>query len=165
MEKELVKMKPTKGKRLSRYKPASVLQPTEAGEPKRERTQVLSAHVPRSVAIKLIGLFDDWAKAVKYKPAGGNAANKTRDQIKSQATGVKLGFSVTPATIQNIEDRAAAEDRKKNFLAVRAISTGAEKLTREDLLTEYEGVRPSLSLVTLLAFSRGWQVSAATNEN
>lgn len=161
------KAKPKPAKPLRRYQPpvaipASLPDESQAGsehnaESQRERTQVLSTHVSRSEAIKLLALFDNWAKAIKYKPFGANAATKTREQIASRSAGVKLGFSVTPETMAQLEQAAMERDRKKNFLATRAISAGLQEMTRDHLLAEYEGVRPSLSLVLLLAFSRGWQ--------
>lgn len=145
---------------LRRYQPAGIF-----ADSARERTQVLSAHVPRNVAITLVNLFDAWAKALKYKPVGANTANKTREQIASRSTGVKLGFSVTQQILTDLENQAQLQDRKKNFLATRAITEGADGLTTEELLNQYAAVRPSLSLVTLLAFSRGWQATVTATKN
>lgn len=130
----------------------------------RSKTKVLSAHVNREIAIQLIHLFDGWSKAVRYQPDAAHSAQKTRDQISSGATGIKLGFSVPPehwiileGTPENDykDGLIAIYKRKKNWIATWCLENAIDEITVAKLRLEYPQIKPSLSLVALLVFKVG----------
>lgn len=134
---------------------------TSAARPK---TKVLSAHVQRDIAIQLLRLFDAWSKSLRYQPTDSHSAQKTRDQIASGNKGIKLGFSVPPEQMAILEGTPENDyrdglitlhNRKKNWIATWCIENGIDELTVAKLRAEYARIRPSLSLVTLLAFTIG----------
>lgn len=130
------------------------------------KTKVLSAHVKREIAVKLVKLFDDWCKAVRYRPDSSHSAQKTRDQIASGNPGIKLGFSVPPEEMQVLEGTSendfkdgliALYNRKKNWIATWCLENAVDSVTVAGLRLAYPQIKPSLSLVALLAFTLGLQ--------
>lgn len=117
-------------------------------------THPWSLAIQRDIAERVIKLADQWIRRVRaeFKEAPGQTIRKHLEEGKSSVT---LGAAVPPELAAEVMRLAELSERKRNFVAAWAIRAGASRLTAENLAEALPGVRPSISLVAVVALKLG----------